>query len=270
MSEVVFYMDNTEKELAYLKKNMEHLCLKAEKSGIPMFTDFLDLRQQETACFIKKGIDVRLVMYGGFEGAERKMAGWIPVFSEEKFENKFEDLFPIFTIKIVPAQKKFCEDLNHRDYLGAVINLGLDRSQLGDILIKETDEGKTAYIFAARTACDLIIMELNRVRHTNVKCSIMDERPQGISPNLEEKKISISSERLDVVLSSVYGISRGHILPYITGEKVSRNQTVVKSPDSILKENDIISVRGLGKFRYGGVSHENKKGRLSAAVWIYK
>lgn len=259
-------MGPADKELIYLKKNMEHLCRKAESSGISMFTDFLDLRQQEAARSIFRGKGVKLALYGGFEGAERKMAGWLP----EDCPLEEKDCFPLYLLRIVPVQKKFCEDLNHRDYLGAIINLGLERSQLGDILVKDTDKGKTAYVFATETAKELILMELNKIRHSNVKCEAVKEEIEDMGPVLVKKTISISQERLDAVLSAVYGISRSHILPYIMGEKVNKNQSVVKAPDSILKENDIISVRGLGKFRYGGKIRENKKGRLSAIVWIYK
>ena len=121
-----------------MEKRLMDLAQMAYKRGIVTYSDFLNLNELN----IFQGIRPKLSFlttesFGGYEFAERQMAAFLPdtlVFCPE---------YPIACLKISPLQKKFSEKLTHRDYLGAILNLGIDRSRNGDILVEET----YAYVF---------------------------------------------------------------------------------------------------------------------------
>ena len=97
------------------------------------------------------------VLYGGYDGAERRM---IRFGNEEDLG--FRQPFPISVLSIVPVMTIFADDLNHRDFLGALMNLGIKREMLGDILVI----GKEACVFCRDSIADFIIENLTRIRHT--------------------------------------------------------------------------------------------------------
>ena len=97
-------------------------------------------------------------LFGGYEHAERQIAAFLPDALSYNYD------FPVVSLKIRPLQKKFAEDLSHRDYLGALLNLGVDRSKIGDILVGE----KEAIFFCEEGIAPFLQQELTRVRHTPV------------------------------------------------------------------------------------------------------
>ena len=137
-----------------------------------------------------------------------------------------------------------------RDYLGALMNLGIERSCIGDILMKENG----CCVFCQEKMADYLCQELTMVRHTSVICRRADAT-EPITPKMERVSGSVASPRLDSVIAMVFSSSRTKILPLIEGEKVT-------SPAVQLKEGEIVSVRGMGKFRFAGSGGLSKKGRL--------
>ena len=126
------------REEQQLEKHFRDLARTAYQRGIAVFSDFLNLNElnifQETR---PKLSYIVTESFGGYELAERQIAVFrpeAPLFCTD---------YPICCLKIAPLQEKFAEHLTHRDYLGAVLNLGLDRSCLGDILVEETE----SYLF---------------------------------------------------------------------------------------------------------------------------
>lgn len=103
-------------------------------------------------------------MFGGYETAERQMAAFVPdaFCYEEDFH--VESAYPISCIRVAPLQAKFADALTHRDYLGSILNLGLDRSKIGDILLEED----CAYVFCHSSVCGFLIEEISRIKHTSV------------------------------------------------------------------------------------------------------
>ena len=95
----------------------------------------------------------------------------------------YEEPFPIVCIGIEPLIEKFGENLNHRDYLGALMNLGIERENLGDIFIK----GKTGYVFCLERIADFIMENLTQVRHTHVKLRILETMEEFVQKEVEEK-----------------------------------------------------------------------------------
>ena len=119
------------------------------------------------------GVNVRL--FGGYEHAERQMAAFFPP------SLSFDWEYPIDCLKLSPKALRFSEDLGHRDYLGAVLNLGVDRSVVGDILLKD----KEAWLFCQHKMSDFFIENLTRVRHTMVLVTRVDQAGDIPGPEFE-------------------------------------------------------------------------------------
>ena len=119
-------------------------------------------------------------------------------------------------VKVQPVNKKFADELNHRDYLGSLMNLGIERDQIGDILTGDD----VAYVFATFEIAQMICKELIRIRHTSVKCEIVNSSECDIRPKFEEISGSVASERIDAILAFVYHLSRSEAQKLIESESV--------------------------------------------------
>ena len=167
--------------------------------------------------------------------------------------------YPIDCIRLEPKAVKFSEDLTHRDYLGAILNLGVDRSVVGDILI----EDHTASFFCLRQMTDFFLENLCRVRHTTVVASKIEDPGDLPRPELKPVSGTCASVRLD------FGTSRSSIVHCIEEGLVFVNGKLITSNGYEPKEGDIISVRKKGRFIYDGVSRQTKKGRLGVRILLY-
>ena len=145
-------------ELQLLKKRFIELGNKSHGSGIFLFSDFLGLSEQSALHEVRRELfGIHYQTFGGHEGAERVMVRF-----GDPEELMYEVPFPISILKIEPRSKKFSEKLTHRDYLGSLMNLGIERDVLGDIAISDG----TAYLFCKDDIAPYIQNELTRVRHT--------------------------------------------------------------------------------------------------------
>lgn len=145
------------------------------------------------------------------------------------------------------------------------MNLGIERSKLGDILIQE----KMAYLFACDGMVDFICNELTRVRHTTVQAVRIEREEFDYEPRYEEIRGTVASVRLDSLLSLAWNSSRSKMAPLIEEARVYVNGKLITSNGYHVRENDIISVRGMGRFRYMGMISETKKGRCYVLVYKY-
>ena len=135
------------REEQQLEKRFLDLGRTAYQRGIVTYSDFLNLNEQNILYGIRQELSgLKLESFGGYETAERQMAAFVPdalLFCPE---------YPIACLRITPLHKRFAEKLSHRDYLGAVLNLGLERSRTGDILVEE----EKAFLFCQRNIADFI------------------------------------------------------------------------------------------------------------------
>ncbi|CDC92335.1 putative uncharacterized protein [Firmicutes bacterium CAG:227] len=177
----------------------------------------------------------------------------------------FSQEYPISCICIRPSMEKFAENLTHRDYLGAILNLGIERSKIGDILV----EDKKAYIFCHNSLCEFLMNEICRVRHTTVVPSIIENKEEFPSVKLQKVTGTVSSVRLDSVTALAFSTSRSSILPLIEEKKLFVNGKNIVSNAYHLKEGDIVSVRGKGKYRFDGTTNLTKKNRYHVEVSRY-
>lgn len=239
-----------------LQKRMNELSLRAYEKGYNTYSDFLNL--SEISELKKSDAFSNCELYGGYDNADRCVAGF-------GYEHGKSD-YPIKCIKIAPVRQKFADELNHRDFLGSLMNLGINRSTLGDIVISNN----TAYLFCLSNIAQYICENCDRIKHTTVKCEILDSTPEVANKKPEGEELIISSQRVDVVICAVFKLSRNQATQLVNQERVFINSKAAYKESLILKSGDIVSVRGFGKFVFGEKIKETKKGRAVFEIGIYK
>ena len=253
---------NMMKEDDFLKKRLLELAEKAYQSNTYTFTGFLNMMEISTFHQMKQELSfIPASLSGGTEDSERQMIrfGSLDAFG-------YEENFPIACIKVQPLMKKFAQDLTHRDFLGACMNLGIERSLLGDIKIKD----KEAYIFCKESMAPFLVENLNKVKHTNVSCQIVEEIGEEITVDYKEVMLSVSSLRIDGVVAKLYQLSRSQSLELFVQQKIFLNGRVMEHNSAIMKQGDILSVRGFGKSKLGAMLGTSKKGKLMVQVLVYQ
>lgn len=245
------------KEEILLQKRLTELSRVAYHRGIVTFSDFLNLNELNILHTTPKDQWMtRYETFGGYGFSERQMAAFLPDALYYEYQ------YPIQAIQITPSSRKFAEELSHRDYLGAVMNLGIERSKIGDIL---TQDG-SAILFVNEDLASYITEQLTRVKHTVVNAAPVFDFREDYQPDYETIKGSVASIRLDTVLSLVFPLSRSKLTSYIEAGRVFVNGKLISSNGYRLKEGDIISVRKMGRILYDGILSETKKGRYMITV----
>lgn len=245
---------------AFFLKRIRELANISYQRDIVTFSDFLNLNEQNminSQDFRSMGVIAE--SYGGYESAERQVICFHPCALSYSWE------YPIDCLSVEPVSARFSEELSHRDYLGAILNLGVDRSVVGDIIIKE----KQAYVFCLKKMSDFFLENLIRIRHTNVLVKRVTDPGQLPAPNLSPVTGTCSSVRLDALIALAFQASRSSMVSFIEGGLVFVNGRLVTSNGYEPKEGDIISVRGKGRFIYDGVTRQTKKGRYSVTLLRY-
>ena len=262
--------ENQTKEQKLLESRFLELSRIAYQREIVTYSDFLNLNEQNILHTLpKESLYTGYVSFGGYDLAERQMAAFIPDALYLRYEKKSlspdEIAYPFTALSIAPLNRKFSEELTHRDYLGALLNLGIERSKLGDILISDRE----ALVFAHKDMCDFISEELTRVRHTTVRVSEKEFSGTDLTPNYEEIRGTVASVRLDSLLPLAFSSSRTKLSGLIEGAKVFVNGRLVTNNGYQVREGDIISVRGMGKFRYEGAGQRTRKNRTYVVIHKY-
>lgn len=240
------------------QKRFEELASRSNEKGYAVYSDFLGLSEISELSSMRFSVSTKL--WGGYENSERCVA----CFGDREYFTDNTD-YPIKCILIKPVNQKFADNLTHRDFLGSLMGLGIRREVLGDIIINEN----CGYLFCLETITGYIIENLTQVRHTTVECSVTDSIPEKVFSHPESKEIIVSSERLDVIVSAIYKMSRSQVLPLFHTEKVFVNGAVKTGPSVTVKNGDKISVRGFGRFVYKGVLRHTKKDRFVISVEVF-
>ncbi|WP_099468131.1 YlmH family RNA-binding protein [Konateibacter massiliensis] len=249
------------KEEILLKKRFVELSNAAFNRNIPVFTDFLNLNELNIFHSVSRELYTPYEVFGGYESAERQMIVFIP----DAFSRDIQELYPISVIRIAPSHKKYADSLTHRDFLGALINLGVDRSKVGDILVKDNE----AILFCHENLADFFIEQLTKVKHTNVKVLTESLREFNYEPEFKMIKGSVSTTRIDSMLTLCCSCSRSQAVEYIMAKKVFLNGRLIEANSETVKEQDVISVRGVGKFVFTGILSETKKGKIFIEIKKY-
>ena len=256
---------------------IRELYLRTQQNDYLTHTAFLSLSEQaqflDSVRYLGQKEDIRIkeseyILYGGFKDAERCIVCFLPSYiTKDSFlsEQDSDESGLLSCLAIRPLNPRFSDELTHRDYLGAIMNLGIERDATGDIICSRG----YAAVSVLTGASSVIERELVRVRHTTVSCERINFRDCGITPQFREIRINIASERTDAILGEVYHLSRAGSQELIRTGMVSVNGREATDPGRVLKEKDRVSVRSKGKFIYSGKEGCTKKGRVTAVVTVY-
>ncbi len=276
-----------------LEKRIRELANLAERRSCVTFTDFLNLNEQNILHqTIQKFSWIKGETFGGYAGAERQIAAFVPdapAYAQTYVKNPADEEeprgaargmsggedddrlasggleYPIACVRIEPVNARFAEALSHRDILGALMSLGIDRAKTGDIALCE----EAWYLFCHKSLAPMICEELTRIRHTSVKCALCSPSGFCYTPKTETVRGSVASVRLDSVMALAFGASRSSLLSLIEEGRVFVNGRLSTTNAYALKEGDLVSVRGLGRFRYGKAVGQTKKGRCMVEIEKY-
>lgn len=226
------------------------------------FTDFMD--RAKCVRFVerlRRAGAFQVTAFGGGEDCERLMLGFSP--QGEELEH---GQFPIQTVRIRRKNKKFGQaGLSHRDYLGSLLGLGIDRGKLGDILVAEEE----ALCFAEKEIAPYICATLEQVSRTAVVAEECEAIAAEFTKKTEKKRITVASMRLDAVAGEVFRLSRAKVQGLIGAEKATVNWAVMTSAPYLLKEGDLVSLRGFGRFRVGASGGRTKKDKIVLEIEQY-
>lgn len=243
------------------KKRLQDLSRQAEIKDIVTFSDFLNLNELNIYHSIERNFYTNTKVFGGYNGAERQMIAFIPdalMFSWD---------YPIRCIKITPKYPKFADKLSHRDILGALMNLGIERSTLGDIICLND----CYYVFCINKIFPFIMENLVKIRHTFVDLAEEMEYSQ-LSSNiqLEEQYDTIASNRIDCIIAKAFHLSRSESAQLLIEEKVFINGKCITNCNASCEDGAIVSVRGKSRFVFESCNTMSKKGKLRVKFSFYK
>ncbi len=241
-------------------RHLLDLCRKADRAGCWCYSSFLSLAEQNDFTHAPEAASFPWTFFGGWEAAERKilMAG-------DEFSAGVPPSPPVSGIQITVNSRRFAESLTHRDYLGALMNLGIERSMLGDLIVKDAE----ARLICMDSVRDYIISSLTTVRHTAVMAASLLLDDSSLTPEVQPLQINIASERLDAIVAEFANASRTSVSALFPAGKVFVNGQAVEDRGYRLKQGDILSVRGVGKARYEGILRETRKSRYVALLQKY-
>lgn len=252
---------NMDKEASILYSRFIDLSNQCQTKNQIVCTEFLNVYEQTIfQQFAEQNRYLQYVLAGGYELAERKVVCFLPVWETvETFLN-----FPFRVLHIFPKSSRFGQVCTHRDYLGALMSLGLDRNRFGDIIVNE----KEAFVVCKEEIVDYVCENLVQVCHTNVLCQKSDFENLQVNFHYQTVTGTVASLRLDCVIALVFRLSRGKVIDALRAEKIFVNGRIASHPDYLVKEGDILSLRNHGKCKFISAGSRTRKGR--EAVTLYK
>ena len=239
-----------------LTRRAMDLAGKAEKYAAPTNTGFLTPAEQaELRAFCARE-RISAVFSGGGAENDRCAAFFLPSWQEA------EDLNVSGAIAALEIRTAFGTP-GHRDYLGAILALGVKRECLGDIRVK----GETAYLFCLSSIADYLCGNLESVGRCGVKVRRIEL--SGVPPlerQYRQVRFTVKSPRLDSVLAGAFGLSRGKAAAAVAQGLVSVNYMPCEKPDRTVAAGDVLSVRGMGKATVGESGGRTRKDRQFITV----
>ncbi len=227
------------------------------------YTDFLNEKEQRV---IEKNVKLEnAFFYGVNENADRKILVFYPEkLTEELVRKSLKNV--LSGIRIILKNDQI-GNYEHKNYLSALIKIGIDRGKIGDILVD--DYGADIIVFDMNK--EFIIQslsELTRFRKANIDIIPIDDIKQKID-RFEESTIIVSSMRIDNIVAELVGCSRTNADEYINSEKVFVNYETVLKVSKTIFEGDIVTIRGKGKFRIDGLVRNTRNNRFVIKVNKY-
>ena len=246
-------LDLTEDE-RYLSAHISDLIALSLKSGTPRFSSFLNEREAAIAAEAARTENAIPVFFGGYGGASRTVCGFFEgTFGVDFAEDARKELFPISAVSFTFRERG---KLSHRDFLGAIMSLGIKRETVGDIVTV----GGYAAVFCLNAEAELI-RGITKVGNVGVCAEDGLKRPI-VKPEPVKFIASVPSLRLDCIVGACANVSRDKSASLVKSGQVSADFSVCPEVSRILAENTVLSIRGYGKFKVSKIVGQSKKGRI--------
>ncbi|WP_139489933.1 RNA-binding protein [Brevibacillus dissolubilis] len=246
-------------ELPFVERALEMLTQVERKQSMRL-TDFLDPRQYEIIQSLHTQVsDVAVHSFGGYEGAERKRVLITPSYIQPELAD-----YQLTLIQI-KGNQRFVQ-LEHRDVMGALLHIGLKREKFGDILLHD---GECQAIVASEIV-GFVNMQVTQIHRIPVQIKeVPFDQILSVERQLREKTVTVASPRVDAVVGEVCNLSRAKALVPIRAGRLKVNFKVVDDPSYQVKEGDMISLQGFGRFEVLEVTGPTRSGRLRMMVGVY-
>lgn len=229
-----------------LSARIEDLAFLCQKTNSPRFLGFLT--SSEAAIAVKQlGKSQKFSLYGGYDTAERTMLCIKPDWCDDVE-------YPISALTFTYRE---CDRLTHRDFLGALMALGINRETVGDILV----EPARAVVFAHNDVIGYITSQINKIGNVGVNITKGFYAPLPECGKKEQFVTTIASNRLDCVVAAICGFSRKEANECIGEGLVSVNSVCYEKITHTVTGGDAVTVRRKGKFEIVSCDEQSKKGR---------
>lgn len=235
----------------------------ARRRNALAYTSFLtDGEQRLVQQALAAAGEPRRVFWGGYDRAERKICLFLPDWMEEFSAAGEED--PLAAVEITPPPDA---KLTHRDYLGAMMGLGLTREVAGDILASE----RRCQAVCLKSVQDTLLTQWAEVGRYGVKVrAIALSALEPARGDVTLRRETFQSLRFDAVAAAGFGISRAKAHTLIAGGRISLNHLPCAKPDKLLEAGDSLTAKGLGKCVLARVTGESRKGRIMVEMERYR
>jgi RNA-binding protein YlmH len=230
---------------------------KCMDQGRPVATDFLDPHARQIAHGVLGSIpSVAVRAFGGYPQAERQR---LLIYPEYYLRELLEPPLRAVEVRVnTPADK-----LKHGDFLGAILSTGINRAQIGDILLV----GDGCQVVLSETALPIVLSGLQKVHRLSVQVAEIDLEQLEVAPQrVKEIRTTVASMRLDAVAAFGFGMSRTKMVREIRAERLKVNWRVTADPAQVVAEGDVISMRGRGRVTIAEVSGTTRKGRTALVL----
>ena len=251
---VKYAMENEE----FLKKRIAELADRCYRENRYTLTGFLGIGELASFYAVLRSLPpVPYTLYGGTETAERLMLRF-----GDADTLGYEEPFPIAFLTVKPLMQKFADELSHRDILGAVMNLGINREIIGDIYLKDNN----AYIVCNSAMAEYICENLTRIKHTAVSCQPIEALPEVAVGVPEELSLGVASERIDGIIAKGFNLSRNEVVELFRRQLIFLDGRLCENNSRMLKPGEQVTVRGYGRLTFREITGTSRKGKLYARV----
>ncbi|MCT1925598.1 YlmH family RNA-binding protein [Staphylococcus pasteuri] len=250
MSNIDIYQHFRKEEQATIDLLIDK-CQQAERHYAPVLTNFLDPRGQYILEVIVGSYEDLVVHFNGGPQAERQRALITPSYYEPN-ESDFD-----LTLIEIDYPQKFVT-IQHQHVLGTLLSLGIDRNQLGDIMV-----GERIQFVLTKALESFIMLEFTKIKGATIKLNSIPLKDMIQSEeNWKIHSSTVSALRLDVVLKEMIHKSRSIAKQLIEKKRVKVNHTIIDSPDFQLEMNDLLSIQGFGRAQMTDIGGRTKKDKI--------
>lgn len=235
--------------------NLYEKCKLAKEKDIPMFgNNFYPPNIWRWFENTFNSSSFKVESNGVFDDSERRMIS---------FNNIYETPFPMKLLKIKNTSK--FNELTHKDFLGGILAVGIERNKIGDLLVK----GDTCYVPVHEDIEGFLISNIDKIGKTVCKVEVLEQCESLPQFSFKEEVILVSSLRIDGIVSKLANVSRNKAQMMIDQGRILIDYVKVRNKSYEVKEEERITIRGIGKFILGSIIGTSKSGRLKVSIKKY-